>query len=69
MLARNKTEIFWIFFLAFISLLSFTVYLVRFNTSNKRHVPTYMLKSVSISTFPSLNISIFTEEDDKFQRF
>ena len=37
------------------SLFSLVVYLVRFNTNNKRHFLTYMLTRVSISTFPSFN--------------
>ena len=47
----NQTEIFLIFLLTFISLFSLIVYLVRFNTNNKRHFLTYMLTRVSISTF------------------
>ena len=39
------------------------VYLVRFNTNNKRHFLRYMLKRVSNFTFPSFNLSMFTEED------
>ena len=45
------------------SLFSLIVYLVRFNANNKRHFLTYMLTHVFISTFPSFNLSIFTEED------
>ena len=34
---RSYAEVFLIFFLTFMSFLSLTVYLVRFNTSNKSH--------------------------------
>ena len=56
-------DIFLIFFLNFISLLSLIVYLLRFNTNSKRHFLKYMLRRVSISTSPSINRSMFTEED------
>ena len=44
-------EIFFKIFVTLISLFSFTVYLVRFNTNNKHHFLTYMLTCVSNSTF------------------
>ena len=44
-------------------LFSLIVYLVRFNTNNKRHFLTYILTRLPISTFPFFNLSIFTEED------
>ena len=47
----NQAEIFLIFLLTFISLFSLIVYLVWFNTNNKRHFLTYMLTRVFISTF------------------
>ena len=39
-------------------------YSPRFCTNNKRHFLTYVLTRVSISTFLSLNLPMFTEEDD-----
>ena len=45
--ARNQAKIFLIFFLPFTSLFSLIVYLVRFNSNNKRHFLTYMLTRVS----------------------
>ena len=34
---RNQAEIFLIFFLTFIFIFSLNIYLIRFNTNNKRH--------------------------------
>ena len=50
-------------FLTFMSLFSLIVYLIRFNTNNKRHLLTYMLTRLFISTLQSFNLSMFTEED------
>ena len=41
--SKNQAEIFLILFLTCISLFSLIVYLVRFNTNNKRHFLAYML--------------------------
>ena len=59
----NLVQIFLMFFSTFISLFILIVHLVRFNTSNKRNFLTYMLTRVSISTFLSFNLSMFTEEN------
>ena len=49
--------------LIFLFLFSLIGYEARFNTNNNRHFRTYILTRVSISTFPSFNLSMFTEED------
>ena len=50
------------FFLTFISLFSSFFYLARLNTNNKRHFLTSMLTTVYNFTFPSFNLSMFTED-------
>ena len=50
-------------FLTLMPLFSLIVYLIRFNTNNKRHLLTYMLTRLFISMLQSFNLSMFTEED------